>query len=148
MDALPEPKTLFVYRPVLNGDEILVWAAEAGLHPELPATDLHVTIAHSCKLVSWAAIPRVAPGELVAGFLGFREVKLLGPGPALVLKFYCDALWGRWREVLDRGASWDFPGYQPHITLGYDWQGELPSIPPFLGPIILGSERWEEVQGG
>lgn len=50
------PRPLYVRRPVLNGSDIVAWAAEQGFTTTLPIDDLHVTIAYSKAPVNWLAI--------------------------------------------------------------------------------------------
>jgi hypothetical protein len=46
----------------------------------------------------------------------------------------------------DKGASWDWPSYQPHITITYN-PGEvaLDKVEPYQGRIELGPEIFEEI---
>lgn len=139
------PRTLYVSRPVLNGAEIIKWARKQGLKSTLKAADLHVTIAYSKELVDWMQagsdvarieIPEGGP-RLIERFDGGAVVLLIPAGYDL-----------RWRHerFLDIGASWDYPDYQPHITLTYD-PGliDVSKIEPYQGEIILGPERFAEI---
>lgn len=140
------PRTLYVKRTVRNADEILAWARSQGFHATLRPEDLHVTVAFSRRPVDWGALHQLPAGMLtVSG--GPREVKRLGDKGAVVLRFDSRALAMRWAELLDGGASWDHPGYQPHVTLTYAApQGLDPaSVEPYHGPIVLGPEEFAEV---
>lgn len=47
----------------------------------------------------------------------------------------------------DIGASWDWDGYHPHVTLSYDAEAvDIETLTPFSGEIVLGPERIEEVK--
>ena len=139
-------KSLYIKRPVLNGSDIAGWARDSGL-PCLDPKDMHVTVAHSRKPVSWRSILRDERKELVAEFPLFRRLNIFGKNDdCLVLEFICDELWHRWRQLLESGLSWDFEGYRPHITLSYDFNAAMPQAPAFQEQIVLGSEIWEEAK--
>jgi len=73
-----------------------------------------------------------------------RSVEPLGDQGAVVLKFTSSILQARWKEFRIAGASWDYEGYTPHITLTYDvGDVDLKKIKPYEGPIDLGPEIYE-----
>ena len=81
--------------------------------------------------------------------VGGRSVIQLGEDEAAVLVFEAPPLRERWQVFRDHGASWDYgDDYRPHVTLSYDPPADLSSIQPYVGPIVLGPERWAEVQSG
>lgn len=147
------PRTLYVRRDVLNGQDILDWLTTQGIQPDnLPKLeDLHVTIAFSKAAVDWVKVSdvdtwrqedngtmRIPPG-------GMRMIDVLGVN-ASVLHFACSALSWRHADILQCGASWDFPEYQPHITLAYDRVAQYSAIKePYRGEIVLGPEIWKEL---
>ena len=48
----------------------------------------------------------------------------------------------------DDGISWDHDDYTPHITITYDGGAlDLMQIEPYTGPIELGPEIFEEIEG-
>lgn len=142
------PKTLYVYRRVLNTKDIIKWAREQGFTQMLPASELHVTIAYSRTPVDWmemgedwssdeAGRLRLKPG-------GARAVERFGD--ATVLAFVSNELTWRHESMVTRGASWDYPEYNAHITITY---GEAPEpVEPYQGPIVLGPEIFEEIKPG
>jgi hypothetical protein len=151
--ANADPRTLYVRRDVVNWRDIARWAKGEGI-PSTIADDMHVTIAYSRRPVDWMQVREgyTPPEERDSGELkvapgGPRLVEPLGPKGALVLFFACSELAWRHREILEAGASWDYPDYQPHITLTYkagaDFDHE--AVEPYRGPIILGPEVFEEV---
>jgi SPP1 gp7 family putative phage head morphogenesis protein len=79
-----------------------------------------------------------------------RSIIQLGSEGAVVLQFESAPLSARHQYFLDQGASWDYDGYYPHITLTYDAPAglDLSTVEPYNGPIVLGPEEFEEVQGG
>lgn len=146
--AKVELRTLYVSRPVLNADQIVAWAKAQGFPTVVEPDELHVTIAFSRQLVDWnitghlvdtVAEPATRPGS------GLRYLARFGE--ATVLKFDSPALEQRWAEFIRAGASWDHPSYQPHITLSWQAPADLlVQASPYMGPIVLGAEKWAEVK--
>lgn len=147
-DSAPQP--LYVQRKVVNTGEILAWAKSQGFTAPLDAADLHVTVAYSRKPVDWMKVGtgsdwnenelgqlRIAPG-------GARVVEPLGGEGAVVLMFNSSALAYRHEAIREAGASWDYEGYQPHITITYDpGTVDLAKVAPYRGAIVLGPEIFE-----
>jgi hypothetical protein len=164
-DAIP--RTMYVYRPVLNGDTIVRWAKSVGFETALEPADMHVTIAYSKKPVDWSKAGE--PMETVTGQVGFaqpqegritvpaggaRQLQKFSHGGdnAIVLLFNSSILSARHEEIHRlTGADWSHPDYQPHITITYrppaklDSDEALRSVPPFRGEIELGAEVFEEI---
>lgn len=139
------PRTLYVRRDVLNADEIIAWAKGQGFKTTLPADDLHVTITFSRTPVDWMEMGSTWEDEVKIPRGGARLMEKFGE--ARVLLFNSNML--RWRhdEMVDKGASWDHPEYQPHITISYDPNSpDLDDVEPYLGEIVLGPEMFEEVK--
>jgi hypothetical protein len=138
------PATLYVARPVLNAAEILDWFRQQGISPLLTPDDLHVTIAFSRKEVDWEA-PGTAPNFVDIQNFDDRSISFLGPKDALVMKFQSGELTTRWEQFRLCGASWDYPSYQPHMTLSYEQdRGREPgTYLPFPGVIHLGPETFK-----
>lgn len=136
---------LYVCRPVVNGADLLEWAQSIGLKQCLPADDLHVTICFSKEQFDHTVL-QPADDMLTVPLQGRREFTVLGEG-ALVVKFESEELSARHQQFRDAGASWDWPSYMPHVTLTYEAPPgfEPEDFRPFLGPIILGPERWREL---
>lgn len=143
-----KPRTLYVRRDVLNWREIDTWAREQGIETTLGA-DMHVTIAFSRTPVDWLKIGE-APGDkgqLIVPPGGPRLVERLGPNKeAVVLMFSSSELAWRHEDIKRCGASWDWPDYQPHITITYDSANiDVSKLEPFRGEIKLGPEIFEEI---
>lgn len=141
-------RTLYVSRPLLNGEAVRAWARSAGFTTALPASDMHVTIAFSREAVEWADIPPdTSPLDVMLDADGDQRVKQLGQ--ATVLRFTSSDLATRWRRFRAAGASWDHPSYQPHITITYQPPKPWPTPPermqPYHGPLRFGHERFKEV---
>jgi len=138
------PRTLYVRRDVLNAAEIIAWAKGQGFKTMLPADELHVTITFSRTPVDWMEMGSTWEDEVKIPRGGARLMEKFGE--ARVLLFNSNML--RWRhdEMVDKGASWDHPEYQPHITISYDKDApDLANVEPYQGEIVLGPEIFQEV---
>lgn len=145
-----KPRTLYVSRKLLNAADVVKWAKAQGFETTLPADDMHVTVAFSRTPVDWIEV-----GENWAG--SDREGKLeISPGGArliekfdggaVVLLFASSELSWRHESIKHKGASWDWPEYQPHVTIAYEGApDDLDSIEPYRGKLIFGPEIFEEV---
>lgn len=142
-------RTLYVSRKVLNAGAIIDWAKAQGFETTLPAEDLHVTVAYSKTPVDWMAVAQVwtnkPNGNLTSSAGGPRMVERFGEG-AIVLLFNNTELTWRHQDILDAGASWDWPDYQPHITFTYQpGSVDFDQVEPYRGVIELGPEIFEEI---
>jgi hypothetical protein len=143
------PRTLYVRRDVLNSDDIVRWAEDQGFTATLPADEMHVTIAFSRTQIDWMKVESTWGGDEDGKFTvkpgGARLVEKLGD--AVVLLFNASELSWRHETIKRAGASWDWPEYQPHVTITYDppVNLDLESIEPYRGEIKLGPEIFEEV---
>lgn len=133
-------KPLYMFRPVKNADEIIKWAKSQGFETTVPAEDMHVTVAFSKDPVDWRKIGEGKEDVLAHG--GKRVVTQLGD--AVVLKFESDELQRRWGAIRDLGASWDYPSYQPHVSITFNVISknfDLSKVVPFDGVIHFGREQ-------
>ena len=138
---------IYMYRPVMNAEQIHEWAASQGFTSALPLDDLHVTVVFS-KAAFSADLSRVAEVNgtvhyhniVVRG--GKRAVVPLGDEGAVVLKIQSDELQYEHLMFRQMGASWDFQEYTPHISITYQGR-DLPiaDMQPFVGDIVLGPLR-------
>lgn len=143
------PRTLYVRRDVVNADAIVAWAKAQGFKTTLPAGDMHVTITYSREPVDWMKMGSTwsddDKGRLTIPPGGARMIEVFGEG-AVVLLFNSSALSWRHEDMVREGASWDWPEYQPHITIAYEGVPEdLSKVEPYRGAIVLGPEVFEEV---
>lgn len=139
-------RTLYVRRNLTpeSAAAFVKWAKAQGFETTTPPEELHATIAFSRDLVDWDAMG-TAPDSLTAKG-GARSVVPLGDKGAVVLKFESDELQERWQAMRDEGASWDFEGYQPHVTITYNGTDtDLSEVEPYTGPLEFGAEIFEEV---
>ncbi len=145
------PRTLYVRRNLVNGKEFLKWAKAQGFDTTLAASDLHVTIAFSREPVDWLKVEadwnEGADGEMIVSPGGARIVEPLGPKGAVVLLFNSSRLGYRHEAIKRAGASWDWPEYQPHVTITYQRpEGlDLSTVEPYRGKLVFGPEIFEEV---
>jgi phage-related protein (TIGR01555 family) len=139
------PRTLYVRRDVINRSDIVRWAEGQGFTDIVP--DLHVTIAYSRTPVDWFEMgeswsPRL---EIAAG--GPRQMESLGgDGKYKALLITASELVWRHRGMIEAGASWDWPEYQPHISIQIGGDIDLSKVEPYRGRIILGPEIFEELR--
>lgn len=136
------PRSLYIYREVVNAAVIKRWAKAQGFDTVLD--NLHVTVIHSRTPVDWIKMgDDGAKVEIEEG--GPRLMETFGE--AIVLQFASYRL--RWRNEQARnlGASFDYEEYQPHITITYKKPAglDLSKVEPYQGEIILGPEHFEEV---
>jgi uncharacterized protein len=148
-----EPRPLYVWRQVLNSQDIIAWARAQGFRSTLPAGGLHVTILYSKQAVDWMAMGTDGWGDGDDGTVtvpagGPRLVEQFGPSGAIVLEFTSSRLSWRHMSMRDRGASSDFEEYRPHMTISYSGEGlNLDEVEPYRGHIRLGPEVFEEIRG-
>lgn len=132
---------MYVSRDILNGADIVSWAKAQGFPKILEPKLMHVTLAFSRTPVDFNdVVPRINKITINGGQ---REVKMLGEDAA-VLKFSSKVLSKRWKELCNAGCSWDYDGYQSHVTITYDGSKfNTKDMIPYDGPIVLGPEKVE-----
>lgn len=121
---------------------IRAWAAAQGFASV--ADDLHVTLAYSSAPVDLAGVPLLDALEVGRRGRGMEQF-----GDAVVLTITSAELTAQWQAMRDAGASWDFPDYQPHITITYErGRVELGQVAPYAGPIVLLPEERSALDTG
>ena len=143
------PRTLYVHRKVTNGADIVAWAKAQGFETTLDASDMHVTVAFSRAPVDWMKAgsdwTSREDGGLTIKPGGARLLEKFDGG-AIVLLFNSSDLSWRHQSIKDAGATWDFPDYQPHITITYAPGAlDLSKVEPYRGTIELGPEVFSEL---
>lgn len=148
------PRSLYVSRPLLNAAELIAWAKEQGFPTTLPASEMHVTLVHSSAALDWMKVGETwgqnDKGEITIAPGGARIVERLGE-KAVVLLFASSELTWRNRQILEAGASSDFPEYQPHVSITYGGLPEgmdLRAVEPYRGKLVFGPEVFTEVVDG
>lgn len=145
------PRSLYVSRKLLNADEFIKWAKGQGFDKTLAPDDLHVTITYSRQAVDWMEMgdnwSDNGKGGLTVPAGGARIVEPLGDKGAVVLLFASSSLSWRHEDMIRKGASHDFPEYQPHVTITYEKpEGlDLSKVEPFRGKLEFGPEIFEEL---
>lgn len=140
-----KPRTLYVRRKLLNADEVIAWAKSQGFTSTLPAEDMHVTLIYSRAPVDWMKMGQPWEDALEVPEGGPRLIEEFDSG-AVVLLFGSSELQWRHERMKEEGASFDYPEYQPHITLAYEGAPEdIDSIEPYRGVLKFGPEIFEEV---
>lgn len=131
--------TYVAYR-VLNHKELRDWCYRHGL--TVTEEELHVTVAFSRK----AFEPKLDKTSIIAinplfckGYNHFGEV--------LALEIDHPQLQALFRDCMERGATYDYSSYRPHITLAKleDIDGEV-DIPEPKFHILLGKVYVEELE--
>jgi len=153
MRLLAKGKTspLYVFRSVVNTADIVSWAKAQGFASVVDPAELHVTVIYSKSPVDWFKFGENwsgdEKGQLTINAGGPRAVEKLGDKGAVVLMFASSQLsWRNRSAVEDLGASWDYPEYQPHITITYAAGGlDLTEVEPYTGKIVLGPEMFEDI---
>lgn len=134
-------KTLYVYRPLVNVEELYLWAKQSGFINIVSSEDFHVTIAYSKKLVDWNLVIPDKKTLIVKN----DPRSLAKFGGHNVIKFNSPHIIARWNELRDLGAGWDFPTYQPHLTFANG--NKVPkTFPVYDWPLVFGPERVEEIK--
>ena len=149
--AADDLRPLYVYRRLLNADDLIAWATEQGFTALVPGSEMHVTVTYSRTPVNWMAmggywswtadndLHTVPPG-------GPRLVEAVGDQGAVALFFFSGHLAQRNREMRDAGASWDYASYLPHVTLTYQAGDlDLSAIEPYRGELRFGPEVFEPI---
>lgn len=141
-----EKRTLYVHRKLQPADagKLVAWAKANGFPSTLDPADMHVTITFSRMPVDWI--------DMGSSWEQTVEVPAGGPrllehfeGGAIVLLFASGELEWRHQAMIDRGASWDFPDYQPHVTIAYDREFSIEGIEAYQGKLTFGPEFFAEV---
>lgn len=139
------PRTLYVRRDVINRADIVKWAEGQGFTDIVP--DLHVTIAYSKAPVDWFEMGESWSPRLEIGPGGPRQVEAFGDdGKYKVLLITASELVWRHRAMVEAGATWDWPEYQPHISIQVGGDVDLSKVDPYQGKIVLGPEIFEELR--
>ena len=144
------PRSLYVSRKVLNAAEILAHYEAQGVGGLVYPDAMHVTITYSRTPVDWMKMGETWSGDddgeisIKAG--GARIMEAFGPDrDTAVLSFVSSNLSWRHEDMVRNGASWDWPEYQPHVTIAYAFSGDIEAIEPWRGEIKLGPEIFEEI---
>lgn len=138
-DALAEG-SLYVHRPLLNGEDIQAWAKSQGFTSTLDPDDMHVTICYSRSPV--VGVTPLKGNITVWG--GGREVEQFGK--ATVLHFTSSDLANRNFELQMLGATTDFPQFKSRITVSYNGApDDATQVLPYGGDLVFGPEVHRQI---
>jgi hypothetical protein len=107
---------------------------------------LHTTVIYSRK----QCVGLVAESERVkhkAEFIGYDLFTSEGKNCVLVMKLNAPTVVARHLQIMAQyGATYDFPVYTPHITLSYNYSGNVTDLPVYNETIVLGNEYVEDLK--
>lgn len=141
------PRSMYMRRDVLNAAEILKWFRDQGVPNVYKPESLHVTIVYSKTPFDWLTLGESYEPKLEIPASSLRVMEKFGDqGDVLVMAFNAWRLQARHDEALSVGASYDYPNYQPHISISLSgMEIALENVKPWTGKIVLGPEIIEEI---
>lgn len=117
---------------------------EIGVPNPVSPEDFHTTIVYSRIPIEWETMDHDVPAKVV-GYRVFETGE--DHTKCLVLEIDCPSLTERFEESMEKGASFDFPSYIPHITLSYDiGDFSIDDLDPPKLEIIVTSEFKDELR--
>lgn len=137
-----DKKTLYVSRGVTNAKKILKWAEDQGIMDLLTPEEMHTTIAFSRKKVAWEDFTPDTNGIEIT----LENASIEKLGDAIVIMFESKDLEKGWKKYIDGGASWDYEGYMPHISLSYNADQDISAVSTFSGKVSFGAEVFDEIK--
>lgn len=139
-------ETLYVCRPLLNAEELIVWAKSNGFEKLVEPDAMHVTIIFSKTEVKWSDAGKPKNNMFVTENVTGRKIRTLGDKGAVVLEFKSKILTDRFNHFIDSGAKSDYPEYLSHVTLTYEGADlDLTKISPFSYKLMFGPEIWQPI---
>jgi phage-related protein (TIGR01555 family) len=153
MQDATTPRTLYVYRKVINWREIAAFYKKQDGIDVTVGEEMHVTVIYSKTAVDWLKVGEDNwsttddDGNLVIKAGGPRVMEKFGA--ALVLGFASSDLSHRHESAEYRaGCSYDYEDYTPHITITYQGGAvDILNMPTWTGQIVLGPEVFETING-
>lgn len=130
-----------------TANNIVNWARAQGLSHIMRPSKMHVTTIYSRKF-----LPAYVPSNKMVGgtfdhFKMFPEKDATGFS-TLVAVVHSPAIVDRWSEAQRQGATYDFPDYIPHISLGrVPSTFKLKDLAPFDFPLVF-SHEYTTLKGG
>ena len=106
---------------------------------------LHMTVIYSRK---HCPNLKVSPAiKHVAEFIDYDIFTGSGTERVLVIKLSAPSIIARHVQLMaENNATYDYPTFIPHITISYDFTGDIIGLPPIDFPIILGEEYSEDLK--
>lgn len=137
---------IYIQRPVTYAASLMLAQYAMNVGIKNIVYDMHVTLAYSRDPVDWDHNTfQMDPTPLTIS--GGSRLLTKFDGGAVVLEVESRALSDRWAQFVMAGASWDYPDYRPHITLGYDETFNPEGVKPLIAEIPFDAEirQWLEV---
>jgi hypothetical protein len=108
--------------------------------------DLHTTLIYSRKpCPDIITMPNLVHEAYFNGFDMFSNSH--GEKCVLVMKLNAPTLVQRHLLLMEQHqATYDFESYVPHITLSYDFMGDISTLLPYTKEILLSNEWIEELE--
>lgn len=133
----------YVYRKLLETDEIVNWAKEQGLSHMLDPDDLHATIVYSKS--DFTKAPDSNTVKIKGGSRNIKKYpSTYGNKKALVLEFSCPLIEQQHKAYLAAGATSEYPTFLLQMTLTYKGSKvDISNIEPYKGPLFF-SEEYQE----
>lgn len=106
------------------------WSSENKVENQLDPSDYHVTVIYSRKGVP-AVEDHVFDLPIAAKISAFEIFPTQTGNKCLVAKVDSKELTELHKSIRkEYGATHDYPEYKPHVTLSYDYKGEVPKEVP------------------
>lgn len=106
---------------------------------------LHTTVIYSRKHCD--GLVAQPDTQHVAEFIGYDLFTADGKDCVLVMKLNAPTVVARHLQIMAQyKATYDFPVYTPHITLSYNFTGEISNLPVYNESIVLGNEYVEDLK--
>ena len=134
-------KGIYLYRKVLNGQEINAWYAAQGLTNLRNPNEMHLNIIRCTDPVDWSLIGLEAE-PMVLTNQGDWSYQSVEGKETLAIGVNVQALQNRWLECIRVGCTWHHQGYHPHVAINHG-DGTRVNVSELLmypGDIILGPE--------
>lgn len=132
---------LYGYRNVINNEEIIEYFRKQGVEDLVDPKSLHVTIIYSKKDVDEKSI-KVDNNSL---YYIPENTHLEKFGDYLVMVVNSPYLRDRFDYFKEKGCSYDYSEYKPHISLCENFTGSVEGLIPFKKPISLTKEKIEKL---
>lgn len=124
---------------------------ENGISNPVPVDKLHTTLLYSRKHLPEYEATGDLDEPMVGTVKGFDvwDSQASGKGEktkCLVLEYNCECLTKRHKSLMDEHeATYDYDEYKPHITMSYDFDGDVDKLPKFTDNINITKETGEDL---
>ncbi len=137
----------YVYRKLMNSEDLVDWAKEEGLAHILDPKDLHVTIVYSNADFEKNPDPNTV--KIKGGVRAIKKYPSTKGSPALVLEFNCRLFHNQHAAYRSAGAGHEYPTFKPHITITYKGSDiDVSKIEPYKGGLKFSKEYQEPLSEG